>query len=144
MLNWKYADPVLAERNLEIMVAASSGGADPHRRPEPRTRPALGGARWRQMSADAFAFYRQHIAENPDILALLRAGHAGERTRTCTHRLTSARAAQQGRSLEDLRAIPWVFGWMQSRHAFPAWFGVGYALEHFVAQDSRHELLLAT
>ena len=48
----------------------------------------------------------------------------------------------QGRRLEDLRAIPWVFGWMQSRHAVPAWFGVGHALERFAPQDSANESLL--
>src|SRR6266704_2971522 len=45
----------------------------------------------------------------------------------------------ESRRLEELRAIPWVFGWMQSRHALPAWFGVGYALERFASQGKAQE-----
>ncbi|MBA2490826.1 MAG: phosphoenolpyruvate carboxylase, partial [Gammaproteobacteria bacterium] len=42
---------------------------------------------------------------------------------------------QKDRSKHSIRAIPWVFGWAQSRHTLPAWYGIGYALEELRAQD---------
>ncbi|MBI1284937.1 MAG: phosphoenolpyruvate carboxylase [Thiobacillus sp.] len=39
------------------------------------------------------------------------------------------------RSLGSIRAIPWVFGWAQSRHTLPAWYGIGSALQHFIGSQ---------
>ncbi|HYW10162.1 MAG TPA: phosphoenolpyruvate carboxylase [Longimicrobium sp.] len=139
VLNWKYSDPVLAERNLELMVAASLGVLAAPGHPG-----AEQAARWEAameaMSADAYAFYREHVYDNPDILPYFQlATPVGE----LEHARIGSRPARRGvsRGLEDLRAIPWVFGWMQSRHVLPAWFGVGHALERFAAEAGNAELL---
>jgi phosphoenolpyruvate carboxylase len=131
VLNWKYSEPVLAERNLELMVAASL---------EALARP--GGAAWRAeweealgwMSQAAFEFYRERVAENPDVVPYFE-----EATPVLEFDLAKigsrpARRSSQTRGLADLRAIPWVFGWMQSRHVLPAWFGVGHAIERFLKE----------
>jgi phosphoenolpyruvate carboxylase len=48
-------------------------------------------------------------------------------------KLGSRPAARFGaRTLDDLRAIPWVFGWSQNRHLVPGWYGIGTALRRFV------------
>ncbi len=132
VLNWKYSDPVLAEWNLELMIAASL---------EALTRPGPARAqeisRWddamESMSRKAFAYYRKNIAENPDVLLYFEQATPINELDNMQIGSRPARRTQS-RSLDDLRAIPWVFGWMQSRHAVPAWFGVGYALEQFIAE----------
>ena len=140
VLNWKYADPVLAEWNLELMIAASLEALT---RPDG---PAPGDdQRWEsameEMSADAFALYRRQIAENPDVLIYF---EQATPVNQLEHARLGSRPARRGQSrrLEELRAIPWVFGWMQSRHAVPAWFGVGYALERFAGRSAAHSKLL--
>jgi len=137
VLNWKYSDPVLAEWNLEIMIAACLEALT---RPDGSTSEAA--QPWAdvmdQMSADAFRFYRSNIAENPDILQYF---EQATPVNQLEHAQIGSRPARRSKStrLEDLRAIPWVFGWMQSRHALPAWFGVGHALENFAARGKNAE-----
>ena len=132
VLNWKYSDPILAEWNLELMIAASM---------EALTRSTRSNQeqQWdsvmEALSESAYQFYRENVAENPEVLQYFEQG-------TPVNELEYARIGsrparrKQGRDLNDLRAIPWVFGWMQSRHALPAWLGVGYALEKFSARET--------
>jgi len=140
VLSWKYADTVLAEWNLEIMIAACLEAIAMPARAAPEVI-----QRWNEameaMSGDAFAFYRRHIAENPEVLDYF---EQATPVNELEHARIGSRPARRtaSRTLDDLRAIPWVFGWMQSRHAVPAWFGVGYALDRFVARGETNANLV--
>ena len=135
VLNWKYSDVILAERNLELMIAASLDAlARPNARDpqghftgvlEPEWEAAFG-----ELSDVAFAFYREHILEDPDVLQYF---EEATPVAELEHAKIGSRPSRRGgrRSLADLRAIPWVFGWTQSRQLVPAWFAVGYALESY-------------
>jgi phosphoenolpyruvate carboxylase len=128
VMNWKYSDRVLAERNLELMIAASlealshSGNVEDL---DEESEAAL-----EQMSQDAFELYRDNIADNEEVLTYF---EEATPVKELEHMRIGSRPTRRagGRGLADLRAIPWVFGWMQSRHVLPAWFGVGFALEKF-------------
>ncbi len=137
VLNWKYSDPVLAEWNLELMMAASLEALTRHGEPHPQ--------RWEEaieeMSQQAYCIYRREIADNPEVLEYFEQATPVNELDTARIGSRPSRRAK-GRRLEDLRAIPWVFGWMQSRHAVPAWFGVGHALEQFAKGGPGHEQLL--
>jgi phosphoenolpyruvate carboxylase len=139
VMNWKYSDEVLAERNLELVIAASL---------EALSRP--GGAydldqgseaALESMSQDAFSFYREKIAENDDVLAYFEEATPVSELEYARIGSRPARRSER-RGLDELRAIPWVFGWMQSRHVLPAWFGVGFALERFASNGARNWHLL--
>ena len=143
VLNWKYSDVILAERNLELMIAAS---LDALARPDAalqhdRKTPHLTGEilpAWEvalnQLSAISYAFYRKHIVDNPDTFTYFEQSTPVAELEHA--RLGSRPTKRSGKkSMADLRAIPWVFGWMQSRQLVPAYFGVGHALNLFVQEN---------
>ena len=139
VMNWKYSDRVLAERNLELMIAASLEVLSRPRDVEDLDQESE--AALEQMSQEAFEFYREKIAENEPVLTYF---EEATPVRELEHVRIGSRPTRRGaqRDLGDLRAIPWVFGWMQSRHVVPAWFGVGFAVERFAEKSSDNAELL--
>ncbi len=152
VLNWKYSDVILAERNLELMIAAS---LDALARPDAILQRGVGTPHltgeilpvWEaildQLSATSYEFYRRHIVDDPEAFTYFeQATPVAELEHA---RLGSRPAKRTGKkSMADLRAIPWVFGWMQSRQLVPAYFGVGHALHEFVRSTPDGMLQLQT
>jgi phosphoenolpyruvate carboxylase len=137
VLNWKYSDRVLAERNLELMVAAS---LEALLRPGHSSIDPAWSAAMDQLSHNSHTCYVQHVRDNPDTIPYFET--ATPALEFDIAKIGSRPAKRRPtRKLEDLRAIPWVFGWMQSRHGLPGWFGVGHALDRFPDQGMLRAML---
>jgi phosphoenolpyruvate carboxylase len=126
----KYADPDLARRNLEALVAATleSSLLDVEGLGE-EAGPAY--ELLDDLAARAQRAYRALVHETPGFVEWFRAAtpisELGELN--IGSRPPSRKA---GTSIADLRAIPWVFSWSQARIMLPGWYGTGSALEGWV------------
>jgi phosphoenolpyruvate carboxylase len=147
VLNWKYSDVILAERNLELMIAASLDAlARPNARDPQGHFTGVLAPEWEaafsELSNVSFSFYREHILDDPEVLQYF---EEATPVAELEHAKIGSRPSRRGgrRSLGDLRAIPWVFGWTQSRQLVPAWFAVGHALEAY-GQKPGGSAVLAT
>jgi phosphoenolpyruvate carboxylase len=140
VINFKYADEALSLRNLESMVAGSLEALTRSGLVEDVVELAWEEA-MEQLSRSAFACYRERIYENPDILTYF---EQATPVREFELAKIGSRPSKRktGNSLDDLRAIPWGFGWIQSRLFVPAWFGVGTACQAFISADASHLALL--
>jgi phosphoenolpyruvate carboxylase len=129
----KYSNPQIAQRNLEQLTGAVIAANC-----LPETHPADEQERERMMewlSRDSFEFYQKLVYGTPELPVYFRQATPIDLIEHLTIGSRPSRRSAQG-DLRDLRAIPWVFAWTQSRHLLSAWYGVGHALESFAESES--------
>jgi phosphoenolpyruvate carboxylase len=122
----KYSDPEIGVRNLETLLAATLE-ATLLRHNSPNEKEDEYVAVMEELSGYAYAVYRSLVYETPNFNRYFRESTPiGE----IADLNLGSRPASRKKSdrIEDLRAIPWVFSWSQSRIMIPGWFGVGAAV----------------
>ena len=141
VISLKYANPDIAERNLEQLVTAVLHAHLLHfRRVEAEQIPE-----WekhaQELAASSRAFYRQLVYETPGFISYFRQATPMDLIERIRLGSRPSRRFHTD-NLRDLRAIPWVFAWTQSRHLLPAWYGLGFALGKFIVDHAPNGLHL--
>jgi phosphoenolpyruvate carboxylase len=141
MLSFKYGLHEIAIRNMELVVAGVVQSSIPDETIiETQVHPTP-TAEWIEtmdhLSESAHRRYRQLIYDDPTFLnffeqatPILELGWLNIGSRPPRRTLS--------RAIEELRAIPWVFSWMQSRFVLPSWYGVGGALKEYIQDRPEH------
>ena len=137
MISLKYAHPAIAQRSLELTTSAMLIGNIPSARLDPefdRNRARWFGA-MDEIAERSHTAYRGTVYGKKEFVNYFaQATPIEEITKLQIGSRPAKRIATE--RIEDLRAIPWTFGWMQSRHVLPGWLGAGEGLKEFLFGES--------
>ena len=128
----KYSLPELALYNLETVTTAvlQNSLVNSPVDETPSWNELMG-----RLAARSRDHYRALVHDNPDLVAFFQQVTPIEEISKLQISSRPARRKSGAKDLSSLRAIPWVFGWTQSRFLLPSWFGVGAALQEELDQD---------
>lgn len=132
----KYANQVNASYNLELLTAGAVSNTALNQAQQPGQ--YKGAKLFSRMAAESMTYYEE-LTQNPDFIEFFQ--QASPIDAIESSKIGSRPARRTGkRSLEDLRAIPWVFSWSQSRFNLTGWYGVGKTLEK-MKEESPEEFI---
>jgi len=134
----KYADPEIGRRNLETLLAAVTEAS----LFGPEAEEAYRGFHpiMDELAEASMRAYRELVYETPHFIRYFR--EATPIAEIAELNLGSRPVARRPSDrIEDMRAIPWVFGWSQSRIMLPGWYGFGSAVTGFLQREDERGLL---
>ena len=135
----KYGNPEVGRRNLEVLLSATLVATAEPAISEPLLPSFIESLS--ELSNAAYAAYRNLVYETPGFEDYF--WQSTVITEIASLNLGSRPASRaKGRSVEDLRAIPWVFSWAQCRIMLPGWYGFGSAVEHIAAKHGEGAIRL--
>jgi phosphoenolpyruvate carboxylase len=141
VLSTRYHDVDLAHRVLEQMAYGVLLGSQEAQRGA-RKLPRHWVKAMEEMSAAALAAYQACVHHDPDFLEFWRQATPIEEIGELNFGSRPTYRRKGSVSVADLRAIPWVFSWMQSRFNFPGWYGLGSGLNAILRRGPAGEKLL--
>ena len=142
VISSKYANQGTALHNLELLVAGVMEASTPAFHKEIETLDDKYTPVLDELSGIAYKLYRE-LVDDPDFYTFFM--HATPISEIGLAKIGSrpAKRKEQSWKIEDLRAIPWVFSWTQSRYMLPAWYPIGTTFKRFIARDQEaHSNLL--